>query len=167
MHAVSLTPHAQYHWHRMHQRIFEQLRKVKITCKTAMLCKRIKNACGVIDTACTIFSFENRSFGEFEAEFKKALARESGAQGVLFWWKNRGSKISRHCPFKCGFSLLAALKWWIRKPFDTHQDLIRISEARKDTHPISKIFFPPSHLQLHCCTHCPHSWTQPNRIFYI
>jgi hypothetical protein len=42
-------------------------------------------ACGVIDTACTIFAFENRSyFGEFEAEFKKALARESGAHGVLF-----------------------------------------------------------------------------------
>jgi hypothetical protein len=29
--------------------------------------------------------FENRSYlSEFEAEFKKALARESGAQGVLF-----------------------------------------------------------------------------------
>jgi ATP-dependent Clp protease ATP-binding subunit ClpA len=41
--------------------------------------------CGVIDTACTIFAFENRSYlGEFEAEFKKALARQSGAQGVLF-----------------------------------------------------------------------------------
>jgi hypothetical protein len=26
--------------------------------------------------------------GEFEAEFKKALARESGAQGVLFDEKN-------------------------------------------------------------------------------
>jgi hypothetical protein len=39
----------------------------------------------VIDTACTIFAFENRSYlGEFEAEFKKAWARESGAQGVLF-----------------------------------------------------------------------------------
>jgi hypothetical protein len=32
-----------------------------------------------------IFAFENRSYlGEFEAEFKKALARESGAQGELF-----------------------------------------------------------------------------------
>jgi hypothetical protein len=43
-------------------------------------------ACGVIDTACTIFAFEkNRSYlGEFEAEFKNALARQSGAQGVLF-----------------------------------------------------------------------------------
>jgi hypothetical protein len=44
-------------------------------------------ACGVIDTACTIFAFENRSYlGEFEAEFKKDLkqARESGAQGELF-----------------------------------------------------------------------------------
>jgi hypothetical protein len=29
-------------------------------------------ACGVIDTACTIFAFENQSYlGEFEAEFKK------------------------------------------------------------------------------------------------
>jgi hypothetical protein len=33
----------------------------------------------------TIFAFENRSYlGEFEAEFKKALALESGAQGELF-----------------------------------------------------------------------------------
>jgi hypothetical protein len=52
-------------------------------------------ACGVIDTACTIFALENRSYlGEFESEFKKALARESGAQGVLFDEINRGSKIS-------------------------------------------------------------------------
>jgi hypothetical protein len=43
------------------------------------------------------FSFENRSYlGEFEAEFKKALARESGAQEVLFDEKNRRSKISWH-----------------------------------------------------------------------
>jgi hypothetical protein len=34
---------------------------------------------------------ENWSYlGEFEAEFKKVLARESGAQGVLFDEKNRG-----------------------------------------------------------------------------
>jgi hypothetical protein len=47
------------------------------------------------------FAFENRSyFGEFEAEFKKAIGRESGAQGVLFDEKNRRSKISWHCPFK-------------------------------------------------------------------
>jgi hypothetical protein len=53
------------------------------------------------DTACTIFAFENRSYlGEFEAEIKKALARESGAQGVLFDEKTPRSKISRHCPFK-------------------------------------------------------------------
>jgi hypothetical protein len=53
-------------------------------------------ACGVIDTACTIFVFENRSYlGEFEAELKKVLARKSGAKGVLFdEKKNRGSKIS-------------------------------------------------------------------------
>jgi hypothetical protein len=39
------------------------------------------------------FAFENRSYlGEFEAEFKKALARESGAQGVLFDEKTEGRK---------------------------------------------------------------------------
>jgi hypothetical protein len=64
------------------------------------------DACGVIDTACTvhavsltphdkyvtaIFAFENQSYlGEFEAEFKKA--RESGAQGVLFDEKTEGRK---------------------------------------------------------------------------
>jgi hypothetical protein len=41
----------------------------------------------------TIFTFVNRSYlGEFEAEFKKALARESGAQGVLFDEKTEGRK---------------------------------------------------------------------------
>jgi hypothetical protein len=46
-------------------------------------------ACDVIDTACTIFVIENRSFlGKFEAEFKKALARESGSQWVLLDEKN-------------------------------------------------------------------------------
>jgi hypothetical protein len=55
---------------------------------------------GVIDTACTIFALENRSYlGEFEAEFKKTSAHESGAQGVLFDEKTRRSKISWHCPF--------------------------------------------------------------------
>jgi hypothetical protein len=53
-------------------------------------------ACGVNDTACTIFAIENRSYlSEFEVEFKKALARESGGSlGVLFDEKNRRSKIS-------------------------------------------------------------------------
>jgi hypothetical protein len=41
------------------------------------------------------FVFENQSYlGEFKAEFKNALARESGAQEVLFDEKSRGSKIS-------------------------------------------------------------------------
>jgi hypothetical protein len=45
---------------------------------------------------CTIFAFENQSYlGEFDAKFKKALGRESGAQGVLFDEKNRGSKSLR------------------------------------------------------------------------
>jgi hypothetical protein len=53
-----------------------------------------KCSCGlVIDTACTIFAFENRSYlDEFEAEFKKTLARESGAKGVLFDEKTEGRK---------------------------------------------------------------------------
>jgi hypothetical protein len=46
-----------------------------------------------IDTACTIFVFENRSYlCEFKTEFKKALACESRAQ--MFDEKNRRSKIS-------------------------------------------------------------------------
>jgi hypothetical protein len=43
MHAVSLILHARcmrYHWHRMHKKFFEQLRKVKILCKTSMVCKK-------------------------------------------------------------------------------------------------------------------------------
>jgi hypothetical protein len=35
--------------------------------------------------------FKNRSYrGEFEAEFKKALSHEPGAQGILFDEKKRG-----------------------------------------------------------------------------
>jgi hypothetical protein len=64
VHAVSLTPHAhvyaesliphawcmRYPWHRMHKK----LRKLKIIRKTAMVCKKIKNACSVNDTASTV-----------------------------------------------------------------------------------------------------------------
>jgi hypothetical protein len=39
-----------------------------------------------------LFAFENRSYLEFEAEFKKALALELGAQGVLFDEKTEGRK---------------------------------------------------------------------------
>jgi hypothetical protein len=39
----------------------------------------------LIDTVFTIFASENRSYlGEFESEFKKTSARESGDKGVLF-----------------------------------------------------------------------------------
>jgi hypothetical protein len=38
--------------------------------------------------------FWRSKIGEFEAKFKKDLARESGAQGVMFNEKNRRSKIS-------------------------------------------------------------------------
>jgi hypothetical protein len=44
----------------------------------------------------SIFAFENRSYlGKFEAEFKKALARESGAQGVLYDGKKTEGRKSR------------------------------------------------------------------------
>jgi hypothetical protein len=59
--------------------------------------KKVKNHWSLLYsiTDITILAFENRSYlGEFKAELKKALARESGAQGVLFDEKNRGSKIS-------------------------------------------------------------------------
>jgi hypothetical protein len=53
------------------------------------------------DTACTIFACENRSYlGEFESEFKKALARESGAQGVLFDEKTEGRKSRDNVPLR-------------------------------------------------------------------
>jgi hypothetical protein len=56
----------------------------------------------VIDTACKIFAFENRSYlGEFEAEFKKALARESGAQEVLLIKKTEGRKSRDTVPLIC------------------------------------------------------------------
>jgi hypothetical protein len=46
-------------------------------------------------TACTIFASENRSYlGESEAEFKKDLARESGAQGVFFDEKKAAGRKS-------------------------------------------------------------------------
>jgi hypothetical protein len=37
---------------------------------------------------------------EFESICKTVLAHESGVPGVQFNEKNRGSKISWHCPFK-------------------------------------------------------------------
>jgi hypothetical protein len=48
-----------------------------------------------------IFTFENRSYhGEFEAEFKKTLTRESGAQGVLVDEKTEGRKSGDTVPLK-------------------------------------------------------------------
>jgi hypothetical protein len=59
------------------------------------------HACGVNYIACTIFAFKNRSYlGEFEAEFKKGLARESGALGVLFDEKNEGRNSSDTVPLR-------------------------------------------------------------------
>jgi hypothetical protein len=47
------------------------------------------------------FALENRSYlGEFEAEFKKALACESGPQGVLFDEKTEGRKSLDTVPLR-------------------------------------------------------------------
>jgi hypothetical protein len=47
------------------------------------------------------FLRSNRSYlGEFEAEFKKALARESGAKGVLLDEKTEGRKSRDTVPLK-------------------------------------------------------------------
>jgi hypothetical protein len=48
-----------------------------------------------------IFAFENRSYlGEFEAELEKALARESGAQRILFDEKTEGRKSRDTVPLR-------------------------------------------------------------------
>jgi hypothetical protein len=44
--------------------------------------------------------------GEFKAEFKKALARESGAQGVLFDEKTEGRKSRATVPLMLKKTLL-------------------------------------------------------------
>jgi hypothetical protein len=113
MHAVSLTPHAKYDTactiDERFERPWQPLKGIPIkniyvpelsypTPKKYIDLKGLHNkqfSCIVVlDTACTIFAFENRSYlGKFEAELKKALARESGAQVVVFDEKNRSLKI--------------------------------------------------------------------------
>jgi hypothetical protein len=69
-------------------------------------------------TNARFFAFENRSYlGEFEAEFKKAWARESGAQGGIIWWKKPRVEISRHCPFNGTFGHWVILKVQLEKHF--------------------------------------------------
>jgi hypothetical protein len=49
-----------------------------------------------------IFALENRSYlVKFEAEFKKALTRESRAQGVWFDKKTEGRKSRDTVPLTC------------------------------------------------------------------
>jgi hypothetical protein len=77
--------------------------------------KKNFRACGVIDTACTIFAFKNRSYlGEFEDELKKAVARESGAQEVLFdEKKTEGRKSHDTVPLKgqCHETVIEMIPW--------------------------------------------------------
>jgi hypothetical protein len=96
MHVVSLTLHAKYDTAcTIDERFVRPWQPLKgISIKNVYVCElsytlppqkyiNLKGlpdkdfrACGVIDTACTIFASENRSYlGEFKAEFKKAVAR--------------------------------------------------------------------------------------------
>jgi hypothetical protein len=53
-----------------------------------------------------IFAFENPSYlVEFEAEFKKALALESGAQGYYLMKKTKGKKSRDTVPLKYLYSM--------------------------------------------------------------
>jgi hypothetical protein len=58
MHAVSLTRHAQ--------KIFEQLRKVKIIWEQRWLQKKIKNSSGVNDTACTVLAVSLTPYTKYD-----------------------------------------------------------------------------------------------------
>jgi hypothetical protein len=120
VHAVSLTPHAKYDTactiDERFERPWQPLKGISIkniyvselsypttkkiyTFKWATLQKIFVQAVSLTPHARFLRSKIDHIF-EFAAEFKKALARESGAKGVLFDEKNRGSKISWHCPFK-------------------------------------------------------------------
>jgi hypothetical protein len=53
----------------MHDKIFEQLRKVKIICKTAMPCKKIKNTSGVDNTACMMHAMSLTPQAKYDTAF--------------------------------------------------------------------------------------------------
>jgi hypothetical protein len=107
MHAVSLTPHAFAKYDtactidERFERPWQPLQGISI--KNIYSTSMFPNSPTppLKDTACTTFAFENRSYlGEFEAEFQKALDRESGAQGVLFDEKTEGLKFRDTVPLK-------------------------------------------------------------------
>jgi hypothetical protein len=74
---LSMTPHApcmRYQWHRIH------------------------HACGVNDTACIL---KIRISSRIRIYIRQGFSPLIRGPGRMFWWnKNRGSKISWHCPFK-------------------------------------------------------------------
>jgi hypothetical protein len=50
-----------------------------------------------IASVCSIFASENQSYlGEFEAEFKQASARKSGAQGLKILWHCHFNALNRY-----------------------------------------------------------------------
>jgi hypothetical protein len=59
--------------------------------------RKICCACGINDTACIT---KNRISSRIRIYFRKGLSPVIRRPGRMFWWKNQGSKISSHCPFK-------------------------------------------------------------------
>jgi hypothetical protein len=71
--------------------------------------RKIKNACGVIDTACTIFALENRSYlGEFEQGhclMKKTGGRKSRDTVPLIEIARQSDADTKKMFFFANFSL--------------------------------------------------------------
>jgi hypothetical protein len=102
MHAVSMRPHApcmRYQWYRLH---------------TCMQCQWycMNRACGINDTACTMHAVSMtphafkkiRISSRIRIYLRKGFSPLNRSPGRMFWWKkNRGSKISWHCPLNADF----------------------------------------------------------------
>jgi hypothetical protein len=140
MHAVSLTPHAKYDiactieerferpWHCLKGMSIRNIQYMFLNCPTSPL----KNF-----FFCVRKSIISRRI--------RSRTRESGAQGVIFYEKNRGSKISWHCPFKW-----SAQRWIVK--FWTH--------SHSDLHINSQMI-------LHCCQLYAYNPLRPKFIQHI
>jgi hypothetical protein len=99
MHGVPMTPHAPCmwcQWQCMHhacsikdtactKKMFAQLRKVKIICKTKTMTPHAFKKIWICS--------------QIRTYIQKGFCSLIRGQGRMFWWKNRGLKISWHCPF--------------------------------------------------------------------
>jgi hypothetical protein len=107
MHVVSLTPHAKYDTACTIDEQFERPLQVL----KGIFIKNInvhELAYPTPKKNISIYAFENRSYlGEFKAEFKKALALETGAHGILFdEKKTKGRKSCDTVPLMSSISIL-------------------------------------------------------------